>query len=137
MIEFIQNDTNLPKIRQESKLFNFVTRYKYRVYGLRQRDNPPILIEYHYDRVDEHFDEKLEAVVAFLKANGIEVNTYCEAETNRVDIGMRKDLRVFVNKNKKPMLASAVIQTIIYTLEGRTDIEQLKKYKIAIAPSFI
>ena len=76
-------------------------------------------------------------MVAFLKANGIEVDTYSEAETNRIDVGMRKDLRVFVNKNKKPMLASAVLQTIIYTLEGRTDIEQLKKYKIAVTPNFV
>ena len=131
MIEFIQNDTNLPAIRRESKLFNLVTRYKYRIYGLRQRDNPAVLVEYHYDKVDEHFEERLTAIKDFLLSNGIEVETYREADTSRVDVGMRKDLRLFVNKNKKPMLASAILQTIIYTLEGRTDLEQLRRYKLA------
>lgn len=135
MIEFIQNDTNLTKIQRESKLFNFVTRYKYRVYGLRQQDNPPVLIEYHYDKVDEHFDEKLDAIVEFCKSNGIQVDTYNEAETNRVDIGLRKDIRLIVNKNKKPLLAASLLSSIIYALEGRTDIEQLKKYKITSMPT--
>ena len=135
MIEFIQNDTNLTKIQRESKLFNLVTRYKYRVYGLRQDNNPPVLIEYHYDKVDEHFGEKLDAVVKFLKANNIQVDTYNEAETNRVEVGLRKDLRLVVNKNKKPLLAASLISSIIYALEGRTDLEQLKKYKIISMPT--
>lgn len=134
MIEFVQYDTNLPAIRRESKLFNLVTRYKYRIYGLRQRDNPAVLVEYNYDKVDEHFVERLGAIRDFLIANGIEVEPYHEAETSRIDIGLRKDLRLFVNKNKKPMLASSILQTIIYTLEGRTNIEQLRRYKLVTIP---
>ena len=59
MVEFNENDFNLEKIRNESKLGNLVTRLRYRVYGLKQRNNPPVLIEYHYDRVDENFKDKL------------------------------------------------------------------------------
>jgi hypothetical protein len=135
MIDFNENDTNLTKVRSESKLFNLVTRYKYRVYGLRQNDNPAVLIEYHYDRVDEHFKEKIEALCEFLKANGIETDTYSESDNpNRVDVGLRKDLRLFVNKNGKPMLASSILSTIIYCLEGRIDLDQLKKFKLSAIP---
>lgn len=135
MIDFNENDTNLTKVRSESKLFNLVTRYKYRVYGLRQPDNPAVLIEYHYDRVDGQFKEKLSALMEFLKANGIEAENYSESDNlNRVDVGLRKDLRTFVNKNGKPMLASAILSTIIYCLEGRIDIEQLKKFRLSAIP---
>jgi hypothetical protein len=135
MIDFNEKDTNLTKVRSESKLFNLVTRYKYRVYGLRQNDNPAVLIEYHYDRVDDKFKEKLEALCEFLKANGIEIDTYSESDNpNRVDIGLRKDLRIFVNKNDKPMLASSILSTIIYCLEGRIDLDQLKKFKLSAIP---
>jgi len=135
MIDFNENDTNLTKVRSESKLFNLVTRYKYRVYGLRQTDNPAVLIEYHYDRVDEHFKEKLSALMEFLKANGIDAENYSESDNpNRVDVGLRKDLRLFVNKNGKPMLASSILSTIIYCLEGRIDIDQLKKFRLSAIP---
>jgi hypothetical protein len=135
MIEFKETDFNLIKVKRESKLFNLVTRYKYFVYGLRQSDNSPILIEYHYDNVDEHFGEKVEALVEFFKANGIEVEIYNRADNKgRVDVGLRRDLRAFVNKNRKPMLASSVISTIVYCLESRVDIDQLKKYKLALIP---
>ena len=135
MIEFKETDFNLIKVKRESKLFNLVTRYKYFVYGLRQSDNSPILIEYHYDNVDEHFGEKVEALVEFFKANGIEVEIYNRADNKgRVDVGLRRDLRAFVNKNRTPMLASSVISTIVYCLESRVDIDQLKKYKLALIP---
>ena len=135
MIDFNENDTNLTKVRRESKLFNLLTRYKYRVYGLRQNDNPAVLIEYHYDRVDDKFKEKLSALMEFLKANGIDAENYSESDNaNRIDVGLRKDLRMFVNKNDKPMLASSIISTIIYCLEGRIDLDQLKKFKLSAIP---
>ena len=134
MIEFNERDINLVAIRRESKLFNLVSRYKYHIYGLRQQDNPPILIEYNHSGVNEKFDEKLSSVVTFLRGNGIEVDTYSESETSRVDIGLRKDLRLFENKNGKPLFASSILSTIIYTLEGRTDIGQLSKFKLTVVP---
>ena len=132
MIEFKDTDFNLTKIKRESKLFNLVTGYKYWVYGLRQTGNQPVMIEYHYDKVDEHFTDKLEALIEFFKLNGIEIETYAEADNNgRVDIGLRKDLRAIVNRNGKPMLASSILSTIIYALEGRIEIEELKNYKLS------
>jgi len=136
MIEFNEHDFNLPKVKSESKLFNLVTRYKYFIYGLRQEGNDsPVLIEYHYDRVDENFKDKLSSLCEFLRANGIEVDTCSDSDnTNRIDIGFRRDLRAFVNKNGKPMLASSILSTIVYCLEGRIDLEQLKKFKLSAIP---
>jgi hypothetical protein len=135
MIDFNENDTNLTKVRSESKLFNLITRLKYRVYGLRQQNNPAVHIEYHHNRVDEHFKERLAVLMEFLKANGIGAEFYCQSDnSNRIDIGLRKDLRLFVNENGKPMLASAILSTIIYCLEGRIDIDQLKKFKLSKIP---
>ena len=135
MIDFNENDFQLTKIRSESKLFNLLTRFKYRVYGLRQEENPAVLIEYHYDRVDEHFKDKIAALIEFLKANGIDAESYSESDTpNKIDIGLRRDLRAFVNKNGKPMLASAILSTVIYCLEGRIDLDQLKKFKLSAIP---
>jgi hypothetical protein len=135
MIEFKEKDFNLTKIRRESKLFNLVTEYKYFVYGLRQADNPPIIIEYYYDGIDENFEEKLSALVEFFKSNGVEVKTYSNSEDkSKISIGLRKDLRAVVNRNGKPLLASSVLSTIIYGLENRLDIEQLKKYKLSNIP---
>ena len=137
MIDFNENDFNLVKVKQTSKLFNLVTRLKYRVYGLRQKDNPAILVEFNGDMIDVEFLKRIESLKIFVKANGIEFETYNASEFNRVDIGLRKDLRSFVTKNGEPMLASSILQTIIYCLEGRIDLEQLKKFKLSAIPRLI
>ena len=136
MIEFNETDFNLVSIKRESKLFNLVTRYKYRVYGLRQVNNPPISIEYDSYKHDESLHNKIEALESFFKFNKIEVSIYGNADSPRIDIGLRKDLRAFVNKNDKPLLASAILSTIIYCLEGRSDLEQLKTFKLSSIPKF-
>ena len=135
MVEFNQNDFNLVKISGESKLGNLVTRHKYRVYGLKQEGNPSILIEYHYNKIEvEDFEERVEALRKFLKANNISVDVCNDANTKGIDIGMRKDLRGVLNKNGKPMFASGIISTIIYCLEGRVDLTELQKYKVSVVP---
>ena len=138
MVEFNQNDFNLVKISSESKLGNLVTRHKYRVYGLRQEDNPSILIEYHYNRVEaEDFEERIEALTKFLKANNISVDVCNDANTRGIDVGIRRDLRGVLNKNDKPMFASGIISTIIYCLEGRVDLKELQQYKLSVVPRLI
>jgi len=135
MIEFKETDFNLTKVRRESKLFNLITVNKYFIYGLRQSDNPTIMIEYHYNNVEESFGERLDALKQFLTSNSIDVEIYDQSDNKgRVDIGLIKDLRSIVNKNRKPMLASSVLSTTIYALEGRIDIEQLKNYKLLTMP---
>ena len=141
MIDFVETDFHIPEIKRESKLFNMATMNKYVVYGLRPKDNPPILIEYNADDATNDFRERLERLVAFFKSNGIQLDIQDEYvdEKNRhkVAIGIRRDIRSVVNKNKKPLFASSILSTIIYALEGRVDVEQLKKYKLKNLPKFI
>lgn len=137
MVEFNENDFNLPVIRSETKLANLVTRYKYRVYGLRQEGNAPVLVEYRYNRVDEHFEEKLEALKAFLKQHGIILEVWKDVDTKGIDVGVRKDVRGVLNKNKKPMFAAGIVSTIIYCLEGRVDLTELQRYKLSVVPRLL
>lgn len=134
MIDFNQNDFNLTKVRHESKLANLITRQKYRIYGLRQAENPPVLIEYDGENVTEDFGKRLNVLVKYFKANGIEVETFDGSETQRVDVGLRKDLRAIVNQQEQPLFAASILSTIIYCLEGRIDLEQMAKYKLANIP---
>jgi len=134
MISFTETDTNLPNVVRESKLFNLVTKNRFHVYGLRQINNPTILIEYRKDIVDVNFEQQLDSLVQFFKLNEIEVETFDESDNRRVDIGLRLDLRKFVNKNKKPILAATILSTIVYALEGRIDSEQMKKHRVSDIP---
>ena len=52
----------------------------------------------------------------------------------RVDIGLRLDLRKFINRNRKPILAATVLSTIVYALEDRIDGEQMKKHRVSDIP---
>lgn len=138
MIDVTETDINMPEVLTESKLVNLNTRYKYHAYGLRNECNQPVCIEYNSDRVcraDVDFEIKIVALMEFFRSNGIEIETDSESENvNRIDIGLRKDLRTFCNRNGKPMLASSVLSTIVYCLEGRIDLNQLRKFKIAAIP---
>lgn len=134
MIDFNQNDFNLMKIRHETKFGNLVTKQKYRVYGLRQTENPPVLVEYCADDVDEDFLERLNALVKYFKSNGIEVETFDGSDTERIDVGLRKDLRGIENKHEQPLFASSILSTIVYCLEGRIDLKHMAKYKLANIP---
>ena len=137
MVEFNENDFNLVKISGESKLGNLVTRFKYRVYGLRQEGNPHVMVEYHYNRVDEGFEERVNALAKFLKANGLTVQISHTANTKGVDVGLRRDLREVLNRNDKPMFASGIISTIIYCLEGRINLNELQNYKLSVVPRIL
>ena len=128
MIEFNEKDFQLDKIRRESKLFNLQTAQPFRVYGLRTKDNPLVHISYNYDTVDENFDDRLSVLVEFCKANNIELKWESGGGTPKVCIGLRRDLRDHV------MLCSALVQTIIYCLEGQLDINS--GYKVKGIPAF-
>lgn len=134
MISFTETDFNLPKIWREAKLFNLTTRLKFHFYGLRQQNNPAVLIEYNAKLETEAFVKRLAAITDFFKANNIEVEVFGRCEHSGVCIGMRKDLRAVVNKVHKPVFAASILQTIIYGLEDRIDLESLKSFTLPNVP---
>ncbi len=136
MITATTSDTLLPVIMREAKLNNLITKLKYHVYGLRQQNNAVISIEYDNDYVDEDFLERFADLLEFFKLNNIETEYTKDSGERTISIGLRIDLRKTLNKNDKPLLAASVLSTIIYCLESRLDIEQMKKYKLSSIPTF-
>jgi hypothetical protein len=127
MIEFNEKDYNLKKIRIDSKLFNLLTTYSYRVYGLLQENNPPVLIEFNSNVVDDKFNEKLKIIDKFFEENQIKCISEDSEDGNKIFIGLRKDIR------KHVILCSSILQTIVYGLENRLVIK--KGFKIDNVPS--
>ena len=125
-------DFNCHKIAKESKLFNLATRLNYRVYGLRKEGNP--LIEMESINFDTNtIPNRIQRVRRFLSANKIDINFEerdgdADNYDDKIYIGLRRDLRQHV------ILSSSILQTIIYTLEGRIELD--KKYTIPGIPRF-
>ena len=136
MITITETDTNLPEVLTESKLHNLVTASRYHVYGLRREENPVVLIEYETAYVPSGFRERMDSLEAFLKLNGIIADVIKDSGDHCIEIGLRIDLRKVLNKNGKPLLAASVLKTIVYCLEDRLDIENMKRYKLASIPTF-
>jgi hypothetical protein len=134
MITITEKDTNLSLIMKEGKFFNLVTRLKYHVFGLKQENNSPILIQYEKTYADIEFISKVKSLVKFFKLNEIEVELNNASKSRQIDIGLRIDVRTLLNTHKKPLFAVSVLSTIIYCFEGRVDIEQMKKYKVSSLP---
>jgi len=134
MITITETDTLVSAIMREAKLHNLVTKQKYHVYGLRRENNPVVLIEYADCYVDDDFRNRLTSLIEFFKLNGIETEFSNESDGHDIAIGLRIDLRKTLNKNEKPLLAASVLSTIVYCLEDRIDIEQMKKYKLSSIP---
>jgi hypothetical protein len=134
MISFTETDHNLPNIWRESKLFNLTTRNKFHVYGLRQQNNPAIMIEYNPRLENVEFLKKLMALIDFFKLNKIEMEIFGKSQQAGICVGLRKDLRGVLNRNRKPIFASSILQTIIYTLEDRIDLDEMRRFKLPNVP---
>lgn len=136
MITFNEKDFKITEVKTESKISNLLTKYEYYIYGLKQEDNPGIFVEYHFDKVDEYFEERLQILEQFFSKNGIIFEWNCESDSsNRVSIGIRRDLRSVVNGNGKPLFAASLISTVIYGVEGRLQPRDLKSFKIPKLPA--
>ena len=126
MIEFNINDENLQAIKAESKLYNLKTKHDYRVYGLKKKINPPILISCDATKIDENFEKQIKA---FFKKNNLIVEIEDdEDDKNRIYIGLRNDVREYI------VLTAAIIQTLIYAIEGKLELNS--EYSIGKMPKF-
>jgi hypothetical protein len=124
MINFNLRDFNIARIKRESKLGNLETRQEFRVYGLKNESNPPILI--NFDEHYAHFDDCWR-VQDFLRGNNIQCEIEYEDNSDEnvqdrplISIGLRKDLR------EQVVLCAAILQTIIYSAENRLIFRALK-----------
>ncbi len=131
MISFNLKDYQLSAIRRESKLSNMRTKNEFRVYGLAQQyKNPPILIEAQA-AVWENRQEELMELKNFFDSQGLpnQIGIDETIEDQTIFIGLRRDLR------DHTLLSTAVLQTIVYQLENRLDLNN--EFKVPGIPKLV
>ncbi len=113
---FFALDTHLNKIEPASRLDRFKTENFYRIYGLKQENNPPVLISY-FKTLPNGKTEK--EVKQLLRPYGIPV-VFEELKWDNLTIGLRKDLREHI------FLAGAVVNLIVGFLENKIGPKRFK-----------
>ncbi len=124
MINFNTIDFNIDKIEKKAKI-KLKTEYDYRIYGLKDDDdNPLVLIEFNFELFPgEIGNYHRETLFKFFQTNGISIefkDTDYEKD-KKFWIGFKKELR------KEVIIAANILQTIIYFLEGKLDLEGYSK----------
>jgi hypothetical protein len=112
MISFNKNDYFLPSIEAESKFHTLAVQKHYRVFGLKNQDNPPVLIRYGPEAIEETKVMQLHYV---FKKSGLIADFYRDYPKG-LSIGLRRDVRENVP------FAAALLQTIVYYLENKIDL---------------
>lgn len=125
MINFNPKHDNINQIATLSKLVGVETKHEYRVYGLAQEKNPPILFSAQEGCISS---EQEKIISSFLGTNGIDSATEdVEANNKKIYIGFRRDMR------DNPEVVARLLETFVYYLEGTIDIPTDVKVGI---PSF-
>jgi hypothetical protein len=126
MIEFNQKDINLVNIQNATGLLKVKLTGDYRVYGLKNADNPAVLLEYDPELIS---DKDVKSLTGFFVGNGIDfVAQTIKDGKKKSYLGLRHDLRQEID------LSVAIINTIVYLLEGKMKVS--KEDKIAKVPDF-
>lgn len=126
-INYNQKDFNLPEISKMNDLNNYRLKYNYRIYGLKQEDNPPILIEIN-PRLITVDNTKINSLVKFLVNKGVSTKfANCAGDKAKIYVGLRYDVR----KNRE--LSNKIICTIIHAIENNIDLSKVPGRKLKIS----
>jgi hypothetical protein len=126
MVNFNLKDLNMEAIAKASKLNQLETRNEYRIYGLAQDGNHPVLFSGQESVVNA---EQEKTLANFLKTNGIDsAMEDCDTKDRKVYIGLRFDVR------QDAELAANLVQTFVYYLEGRLKLPA--DFKVGSIPTF-
>ena len=118
MLAFNKKDEHLPQIEQIIKINGNLLRYNYRIYGLKNEDNPSLLLEYNPNIVAISTD-KFDFLTHLFNHSKIDAKfEILNEERDKIYIGLRRDLRDF------PEFCAKLLQTIIYYLEGELKIRK-------------
>jgi hypothetical protein len=109
MITINNKDFNIPEIFEACHFEGFKTKRNYRFYGLKQEDNPAILIEHK-----KNINPKIFApFIKFLTKNNISVKLdITDKGKSSIYLGFRHDLRM------NDDLSVKLLKTFIYSVEG-------------------
>ena len=138
MIYFNKADDQMLDIKAKLNFHNQLTKEDFRVYGLRQADNPPILVEFSDGSdVFKTIGEKCTVLEKFFAYNGIIMKRDIlewddQDDQDRVDykiyIGIRRDIR------ENLPLTCAILKTIILYIDDK--IELTATTKLGNIPKF-
>lgn len=120
MIEYNENDFNMDRVDAINfKMNGYKMTHPYWVYGLQQKNRPPVRIGVNDKGVPNEAQQK--ELIEFFKGQEIEV-VIDQPEEAEVTIGVRRDLR------ENPRFAAAIVRTVIFFLEGKMSLS--KEFKI-------
>lgn len=124
-INYNQKDENVKQIEKSNKLNDFKLKYNYRVYGLKQAGNPPVLIE--LVRGVSLDETKLRNAAQFFINKGIRAEYRLINEgKHHVYLGIRRDVRDKVD------LCNKIVTTLVYAVENNVDLTKgIRKVKKA------
>ena len=106
-----EKDDNLVEIHREAKFTGMETKNQFRIYGLAQEGNPPVLFSAQEAIINS---EQEKAAISFLKSNGIDAEMEeVDTKKRQIYIGLRRDLRQDIK------LSALLLQTLVYYFEGR------------------
>lgn len=107
-------DTHLVKIEKFSKITDMKTKRYYRVYGLKNEDQPPVLIEYLTMPANKTEKE----IRGFLRRNGFPVEfTHPKyRKSDDIEIGLRLDVREHL------YLSAAIVNSLIGYFENKVNL---------------
>lgn len=126
MINFNEKDDNMLIIARLSKLANLETKNDFRIYGLSNEGNWPILISAQENIVS---GEQEKQMADFMKINGIESATEdVKPDCTKIYIGLRRDVR------EHPELCALLLETFVHFIEGRLELQP--DFKVGNIPSF-
>ena len=131
MIYFNTADDMMKEIKAKLALHNQLTTEDFRVYGLRQVDNPPVLVEFS-DGSDVHaaLVKKCAVLEKFFANQGIVMKRDIlewddQDDQDRVDykvyIGIRRDIR------ENLALTCAILKTIILFIDDKIELDPTVK----------
>ena len=125
MVNFNEKDINMSQVAKLSKLVGLDTKHEYRVYGLSDEGNPPILFSAQESAISA---DQEKTMVSFLATNGVDAAMEdVDSSNKKVYIGFRRDLR------DNPEMCARFLETFVHFLEGHLDIPI--DFKLGI-PSF-
>lgn len=101
----------MQRIAREAKLSDMLTKFDYRIYGLKNDNQNEILITNWYRNIWNST-----SVLEFFRKQGFACNLVNGGKAATITIGIRRDIR------DNASLCAAIIQTIIYTAEGRMNL---------------
>ena len=123
MISFNNKDDNMPEIKELSGIADTVTKYNFRVYGLKDKPKRQVIrLGIPYDLFPDLIADRRNQCIRFLRKHGLTVRSDLSYDYRPVfTVGLTRSLR------KDLKLSAFIVRFIVYSMEGRISISDFEK----------